>query len=92
MKRIVQKHKKELDALAAMSDDDIDLSDIPEVTDWSGWVRNPFYRPLKKSVTTRIDADVLAWLKSSGEGYQTRMNSILRAAMLATRNGTRKRA
>jgi len=33
----------------------------------------------------RIDADVLAWLKSQGKGYQTRMNAILREAMLRSR-------
>jgi uncharacterized protein (DUF4415 family) len=38
-------------------------------------------RPIKKSVTARIDADVLHWLKSDGEGYQSRMNAILRKAM-----------
>jgi uncharacterized protein (DUF4415 family) len=40
-----------------------------------------FYRPIKKSLTIRLDADVLAWLKSQGRGYQTRLNKLLRAAM-----------
>jgi uncharacterized protein (DUF4415 family) len=44
-------------------------------------VRNPFYRPIKQSTTVRIDADVLAWLKAQGPGYQTRINSLFRAAM-----------
>ncbi|MFP3041079.1 BrnA antitoxin family protein [Treponema primitia] len=39
------------------------------------------YKPIKKGVYVRIDADVLEWLKGSGEGYQTRLNSILRQAM-----------
>jgi len=43
--------------------------------------REEFFRPIKKSVTARIDADVLFWLKSEGEGYQSRMNTILRQAM-----------
>ncbi|HEY1946726.1 MAG TPA: BrnA antitoxin family protein [Bryobacteraceae bacterium] len=43
--------------------------------------RSEFFRPIKKSVTTLIDADVLHWLKSEGAGYQTRLNSILREAM-----------
>ena len=30
----------------------------------------------------RIDADVLLWLKSAGPGYQTRLNAILREAMM----------
>jgi uncharacterized protein (DUF4415 family) len=40
-----------------------------------------FYRPIKKSLTIRIDADVLAWVKKQGKGYQTRINSYLRRAM-----------
>src|SRR5262245_26856238 len=65
------------------SDARIDTSDIPPLTDdfFGRAVRNPFYRPIKQSTTVRIDADVLAWLKSQGPGYQTRINSLLRAAM-----------
>jgi uncharacterized protein (DUF4415 family) len=44
-----------------------------------------FYRPVKKQITARVDADVLAWLKSQGKGYQSRMNAILRDAMLNTK-------
>ncbi len=40
-----------------------------------------FYRPIKKSVTIRVDSDVLAWLKRQGIGYQTRINKLLREAM-----------
>lgn len=40
------------------------------------------YAPRKKSVTTMIDEDVIAWLKRSGRGYQTRLNAILRQAMM----------
>jgi uncharacterized protein (DUF4415 family) len=75
--------KKELAALAAMRDSQIDFSDIPEVRDWSRAVVGKFYRPIKKSLTIRLDADVLAWLKSHGRGYQTRINQLLRAAMVS---------
>jgi uncharacterized protein (DUF4415 family) len=71
----------ELDALAAMPDDSIDLSDMPEVTDWSGWTRGKFYRPVKKQVTVRLDADVLEWFKAKqggARGYQTAINAALR--------------
>jgi uncharacterized protein (DUF4415 family) len=73
--------KAELEALAAMPDDTIDLSDMPEVTDWSGWVRGKFYRPVKKQVTVRLDADVLEWFKAKQggkRGYQTAINAALR--------------
>jgi hypothetical protein len=39
-----------------------------------------FYRPVKTPVTIRVDADVLAWLKRQGRGYQTRINQLLRKA------------
>lgn len=39
------------------------------------------YAPRKKSITAKIDTDILAWLKKDGRGYQTRMNAILRKAM-----------
>lgn len=40
-----------------------------------------FYRPLKKPITLRIDADVLAWFKKDGRRYQTRINQALRTVM-----------
>lgn len=77
--------KAEIKALAAMPEDQIDTSDIPPLGDafWKNAVRNPFYKPTKTATTVRVDSDVLAWLKSPGKGYQTRMNAILRRAMLA---------
>ena len=72
---------KEITALMRMKDEDIDLSDIPEITDFSKAVVGKFYRLIKKPLTIRVDADVLAWLKAQGKGYQTRINSLLRAAM-----------
>lgn len=68
-----------------MKDEDIDFSDIPEKLDWSNAVVGKFYRPVKKSLTIRIDADVLAWVKRQGKGYQTRINNYLREAMQKTR-------
>ena len=40
-----------------------------------------FYRPVKKPITVRIDADVLAWFKKDGRRYQSRINSALRKVM-----------
>jgi uncharacterized protein (DUF4415 family) len=40
-----------------------------------------FYRPLKKPITVRVDADVLAWFKKDGRRYQTRINAALRKVM-----------
>jgi uncharacterized protein (DUF4415 family) len=76
--------KRRLAKLAWQPDNEINTSDIPELTDkfWRNAVRNPFYRPFKKQLTLRLDADVIAWLRSHGKGYQTRANALLRAAML----------
>lgn len=78
----------ELNALANKPDEDIDYSDIPATDDeqWSEAVRGKFYRPLKTQASVRIDADVMAWLKQPGKGYQTRLNAILREAMLRDLN------
>ena len=71
----------ELAALVRKRDEDIDTSDIPEVRDWSGAVVGKFYRPIKEAVSIRLDADILAWFKGQGSGYQTRINEVLRKAM-----------
>lgn len=82
MKRLTREQKQDIAAIAAKRDEDIDLSDMPEVTDWSGAVVGMFYRPAKRPVTMRLDEDVLAWLKGFGRGYQTKANLLLRHAML----------
>ncbi len=75
----------DLKRLDAMKDEDIDLSDIPEITPEMfarGIVRRnlkPF--PPKKQLTLRVDSDVVDWYKKQGRGYQTRINSLLRAYM-----------
>jgi uncharacterized protein (DUF4415 family) len=67
-----------------MPEDAIDTSDVPELppSAWKSAVRGKFYRPVKRTVSIRLDADVRAWLKTQGKGYQTRANRILREAML----------
>ena len=81
--------KAQLATLAAMTDADIDYSDIPPMTDEQLARMRPasHYRPLKRQITARLDADVLDWLKSQGTGYQSRMNAILRREMLASVKG-----
>jgi uncharacterized protein (DUF4415 family) len=68
----------ELDALAAMPEGEIDTAEMPPIADWSKAVHGPFYRPLKRALSLRVDADVLAWFQGQGPGYQTRMNIALR--------------
>ena len=85
------KQRREINALEKRPEGQINTTDIKPLKTkfWAEAVRNPFYRPVKQSTTIRIDSDVLAWLKSPGKGYQTRLNSILREAMLA-RSGSKR--
>ena len=83
-KRLTPTQQAELEALAALPDNQIDTRDMPEVSDWSGAQRGLFFRPIKRQLTLRIDADVIAWFKSHtphGEGYQTSINRALREYM-----------
>ncbi len=73
--------------LRSMTDEEIDFSDIPEVTP-EMFARAIVRRglksePAKEQITLRIDSDVLAWFRAQGRGYQTRINALLRAYMEA---------
>jgi uncharacterized protein (DUF4415 family) len=83
-KPLTARQRRKVATLAARPDHEIDYSDIPRLRErfWRHAVRNPFYRPVKRQVTVRLDADVIAWLQQQGKGYQTRLNGLLRAAML----------
>jgi uncharacterized protein (DUF4415 family) len=81
MRKLTRKQANEIRALVRMKSSEISLADARELSNWNRAVVGKFYRPIKKSLTIRIDADVLAWLKSHGKGYQTRLNRLLRAAM-----------
>jgi uncharacterized protein (DUF4415 family) len=82
---LTEKQKPELKALAARPEGATDHGDIPPLDEafWKNAVRNPVYRPNTTSTTVRVDTDVLLWLRSPGKGYQSRINAILRRAMLA---------
>ena len=80
-RKLTNQQKAEIEALAALPDERIDTSDIPEIPDWSGAGRRTLYRPVKQQITLRLDADVVAWFKSNargGRGYQTEINRVLR--------------
>jgi uncharacterized protein (DUF4415 family) len=93
MTTLTAKKRKDLVRLANMPDHRIDLSDIAEIKKLpSDALMGKFYRPRKTSVTIRLDADVLAWLKATGEGYQTRINTYLRQLMQRNARQPRKAA
>ena len=80
-KTLTDRQAAEIESLAALPDDQIDTSDIPEIPDWSEARRGLLYRPVKKQITLRLDADVVAWFRANapnGRGYQTEMNRVLR--------------
>ncbi|MEA2060810.1 MAG: BrnA antitoxin family protein [Thermodesulfobacteriota bacterium] len=80
-----KKSKTDWDKLNSMSDSDINYSDIPELGNSffkSGKLRMP---KAKLRISIRLDADVLEWFKSHGNGYQTRINAVLRMYMEAHR-------
>lgn len=82
--KLTAKQAAELKALQAMPDSEIDYSDTSasKPDEWRDAVVGKFYRPIKQQLTLRIDADVVAWFKAQGRGYQTRINELLRDAML----------
>jgi len=79
--KITSEMRRELEALDRLPDDQIDFSDVPRMTekDWKRphYVGLHFY-PGKRSVTIRLDKDVVKWFKAKGKGWQTKMNWVLR--------------
>jgi uncharacterized protein (DUF4415 family) len=96
-KLISKKLGTDLKRLDAMTDADIDFSDIPEVTPdmfAKGIVRRGLKPITKQQLTLRLDSDVIEWFKGQGSGYQTKMNALLRAYMEEHKKvvGTRAKA
>lgn len=80
-KSLTPLQKAELAELAAMPEAEIDTSDAPDLSDWTGARRGLFYRPVKQQLTLRLDADLIAWFRdhaTAAEGYQTCINRVLR--------------
>jgi len=83
--RISAKAKREIETLRNKPDSEIDTSEtrILPPERWANAAIGKFYRPIKKPIALRLDADVIDWLKSQGAGYQSRINDLLRREMLA---------
>jgi uncharacterized DUF497 family protein len=87
MRKKLTSRKSETDwkRIDAMKDEDIDLSDNPEVPP-EMFARGIIRRGLKPvrrkdQLTLRVDSDVLSWYRKLGSGYQTKINALLRAYM-----------
>lgn len=79
---LTEEQKQELEALAKMPDSEIDYSDIPPITDFSG-----FRRVTPRSSFVRVDGDILDWIKTLGNDRDALINNMLRRQMLAATNG-----
>lgn len=89
----MKKYKKPLTAkeLAALPDEAIDTSDIPEL-DEDFWQNAQLVLPeAKERITLRVDKEVVEYFRSGGHGYQTRMNAVLRAYVKARRGQNDKK-
>jgi uncharacterized protein (DUF4415 family) len=91
MKKLNAESRRKLRNIAEMKDEDIDTSDIPELTaeQFRRGLRGMLYRPIKRPITIRLDSDVIAWLKKDGPGYQTKANRLLRSAMVESHSQKR---
>ena len=77
--------KEQLAILDKVRDEDIDLSDIPEILDLSEAEMGKFYRPKKRPMTLRLDADLVEWFKHNHPKYQRAINTVLREHFIANR-------
>ncbi|MHB8652518.1 MAG: BrnA antitoxin family protein [Terriglobia bacterium] len=82
---ISRKSRTDWKRVAALKDRELDFSDTPELTPemFARAVVRRGLKPLprKRQLTIRVDSDVLEWYKKQGQGYQTRINALLRAYM-----------
>ncbi|HQV80617.1 MAG: BrnA antitoxin family protein [Moraxellaceae bacterium] len=76
--------ERQIAAISNIKDEEINTSDIPLLTNdfFKNAIVNPYYKPVKKQLTVRLDAVLIEWLKGQGKGYQTRLNDILKKAMI----------
>ncbi len=88
---LTAQQQAEIATLNALSDNEIDFSDIPPLPDefWQNAVSNPFYKPTQTVITNvSVDVDILQWLKLKGQNYQACINTILKNEMLREREQT----
>ncbi len=84
MVKLTKKQKTELEALRNMSEDEIDLSDIPEIADWSGFRMGLFYRPKWKDFSLKLDEYITDWFMgglADGETLGEALNEALGSEM-----------
>jgi predicted DNA binding CopG/RHH family protein len=92
-RKLTRVEREDLKRLAAMPDDEIDLSDIPDLGNRTDWVRNPLYRPVTQPITIRLNAPDVAMArqlsKVKGMPYQTYIKKLLHEALERERRSTK---
>ena len=88
--KISEKTRQLYDKRDRSLDDDRDSRPLPPEKWAHAMRREEFFRPIKKLTSVRIDADVLAWLRSEGAGHLSRINEILRQHMESELKRSRK--
>lgn len=84
-KNLPKAKKADLKYLDSLRDEDIDYSDIPELTE-EFWKNIRLLRPSsKKMISLRVDEDIVQWFRKQGKGYQSYMNAVLRSFVESTR-------
>lgn len=82
LERSSNKSRTNFSRLDAMSDNDIDYSDIPELDD-TFWAKAKVVDHTKQAISLRVDTDVLTWFKKQDGRYQKLINYVLRQYMMA---------
>ncbi len=88
MVKLTEEQKRQLEALDEIPDDQIDFSDIPPITDWSGFKMGLFYRPTWKEFSLKLDEQSLNYLENvltDGQSLDEAVNKALRAQMYRNR-------
>ncbi len=76
--------KQQLAKLRKMTDKDINFSDLPDIKENMEWKPNPFFKPVKQQITTKLDKDIVMWLKLHGDMTKF-LNKICREKMMDER-------
>ena len=88
MVKLTEEQKRQLEALDNIPDDEIDFSDIPLITDWSGFKMGRFYRPKWKDFSFKLDEEVIDLLGkrlADGQTLDESVNKALGALMYRIR-------
>ena len=93
-RKLTKAEREQLKRLASMPDEEIDTSDIPEVSNSTGWVRGALYRPVTRPITIRLNAPDVAMAqilsKAKGMPYQTYIKILLHEALERERSAVVK--